>query len=26
SFPRRAMPPTNEQPAPHEHIAGLFFN
>lgn len=24
SFPRRAMPPTNEQPAPHEHIAGLF--
>ncbi len=26
SFPRRAMPPTNEQPAPHVHIAGLFFN
>lgn len=25
SFPRRAMPPTNEQPAPHEHIAGLFL-
>lgn len=25
SFPRRAMPPTNEQPAPHVHIAGLFF-
>ncbi|PLL52889.1 phosphoribosylglycinamide formyltransferase, partial [Klebsiella pneumoniae] len=25
-FPRRAMPPTNEQPAPHVHIAGLFFN
>ncbi len=23
-LPRRAMPPTNEQPAPHEHIAGLF--
>lgn len=23
-LPRRAMPPTNEQPAPHEHIAGFF--